>query len=355
MKIDAFSVNLSSSRHYSQTQTSEVNHEFSFMDLMDRRMGNAFDPRDRASVIKAAAVPGANGASPWYQPVIVDGQPGVSLTDQFLVEMEKMRRVMSTIMAHFQEMMSQGCTCELNQIQQLYAMPVSLNNSSQFRYWEYTESRRFTYEETENLRVSADGVVRTADNREIDFSFAMDVGRQFIHESYFEYTESGVALIDPMIIGVDVDAPLLSGGQFAFDLNQDGEDETLTMPGAGYGFLALDLNGDGEINDGSELFGPTTGDAFAELAEYDLDQNLWIDENDEIFDKLTLWEEDGEGGMTLTRIKDAGIGAIYLAGITSEFDYKTDENDLVGRMGKTSIALSEEGEVMPVHEVDYNV
>jgi hypothetical protein len=31
------------------------------------------------------------------------------------------------------------------------------------------------------------------------------------------------------------------------------------------------------------LFGPQTGNGFAELAEYDEDKNNWIDENDSIY------------------------------------------------------------------------
>ena len=41
----------------------------------------------------------------------------------------------------------------------------------------------------------------------------------------------------------------------------------------GSGYLALDKNGDGTINDGSELFGTRNGDGFADLAQYDEDGN----------------------------------------------------------------------------------
>jgi hypothetical protein len=47
---------------------------------------------------------------------------------------------------------------------------------------------------------------------------------------------------------------------------------------------------DGRVNDGRELFGPITGDGFAELAAYDDDGNNWIDENDGIYDNLSIVE-----------------------------------------------------------------
>ena len=41
---------------------------------------------------------------------------------------------------------------------------------------------------------------------------------------------------------------------------------------------ALDINEDGKINDGKELFGTASGNGFGDLAAYDQDNNGWIDE-----------------------------------------------------------------------------
>lgn len=65
-------------------------------------------------------------------------------------------------------------------------------------------------------------------------------------------------------------AASLTERDFAFDIDLDGHADQIAFVGTGSGFLALDRNGDGEINDGSELFGPESGDGFAELAAYDL-------------------------------------------------------------------------------------
>ena len=75
-------------------------------------------------------------------------------------------------------------------------------------------------------------------------------------------------------------------------------------------FLALDKNGDGRMNDGSELFGTASGDGFKDLAAYDEDGNGWIDENDSIYSQLKIWTKDENGKDHLIDLKDADVGAI---------------------------------------------
>lgn len=356
MKIDSFDVNLSSSRTYTESHFQEITHKFSFVDLMDLKLENQQEPVREVEDVGPGILQVAGGGSPWYQPVMVGGRPAVNLSDQFVSELQKMRQVMDSIMDSFRNMMGH-CRCSLDQVNQVYAMPIGRTDRSRYVAWEYTQTQTRTYTESEQTRVQANGIVRTADNREIDFSMDMEMSRSFLKEEYFSRTEAGYALIDPLVVGADVDTPMLFGGQFSFDLDLDPDNglEEMSMPAPGFGFLSLDLNKDGKINDGSELFGPTTGDGFKELAAYDLDHNNWIDENDAVFDALTLWEPDQDNGMTLTRIKDAGIGAIYLASVASPFDLKNQDNELLARVGKTSIALSEAGEVLPVQEVDWKV
>ncbi len=43
-------------------------------------------------------------------------------------------------------------------------------------------------------------------------------------------------------------------------------------------YLAKDSNNNGAVDSGKELFGPTTGQGFAELAAYDEDENGLIDQ-----------------------------------------------------------------------------
>lgn len=122
---------------------------------------------------------------------------------------------------------------------------------------------------------------------------------------------------------------------------QKEKEENISFAGKGSGFLALDKNGDGKINDGSELFGTKSGDGFRDLAEYDEDKNGWIDENDSIFGKLRVWTKDEDGRDYLMDLKQADVGAIYLGNKDTQFSLKDDSNQLNGEIKKTGIYLRE--------------
>jgi Asp-tRNA(Asn)/Glu-tRNA(Gln) amidotransferase C subunit len=336
MKINAFSLDLSSSRTYSEIHTTQISQQTSFTDLMDFRpaepaQGTTDDDRQILEMIEQSS---------WVTSVFLENQPAASLTDQFRAELASMRRIMDSILEQLTGRLSVSKGLRVTQVSQMHLLPVSV-----------TRQVSVSVTEQEQTMVTARGQVQTADNRNIDFSLDLAMAREYFREDVVEEKSSGYVLVDPLVIQTDAGAPLFSGGQFSFDLDSDGTEEDLSLPGAGWAFLCLDKNQDGQINDGSELFGPATNQGFAELAAYDQDQNLWIDENDEVFDQLTLWEQ-GDEGMTLTRIQDAGIGAIYLAGVPSQFDMTTPDNELMGRVTRTSVALTEAGEPLVVQEVD---
>ena len=181
------------------------------------------------------------------------------------------------------------------------------------------EQRVVTYEEHESTEFHAKGTALTEDGRSIDFSVDISMSR-----SYMEYMDVSIpisvnSLLDPLIINVGSGITEISDQKFKFDLNADGTEEEISMLGKNSGFLSLDLNDDGVINDGSELFGTKSGDGFADLAVYDSDKNGWIDENDDIFDKLKVWFKDEDGKDILMNLKEADIGAIYLGEAATEF------------------------------------
>ncbi|MFQ8776527.1 MAG: hypothetical protein ACLR78_02345 [Roseburia sp.] len=76
-------------------------------------------------------------------------------------------------------------------------------------------------------------------------------------------------LCDPLVINLDSNIANVSDQKFYFDIDADGSDDSISMLNSGSGYLALDRNGDGIINDGSELFGTQSGNGFADLAAYD--------------------------------------------------------------------------------------
>ncbi|NLY74280.1 MAG: hypothetical protein GX075_03150 [Firmicutes bacterium] len=229
--------------------------------------------------------------------------------------------------------------------------PVTGNHPQPAFHLEYI--RRETIRESEKLLFTAEGVIKTADGREIDFNTQMFVSREFAALSNIS-TEAG-KLIDPLVINFDGPAAVITETKFSFDLDCDGNLEMIPFVGEGSGLLALDLNGDHIINNGSELFGAVTGNGFEELSRYDGDQNGWIDEADEIFDRLLIWTKDADGQDSLFALGQKGVGAIYLGNVDARFSVSNRENQLVGQYQKAGIFLREDGTVGTMQQVDFVV
>lgn len=214
--------------------------------------------------------------------------------------------------------------------------------------------------EQEDTSFSTVGTVRTKDGREINFNVNVNMSRRC--EEYYreELNVAKFALYDPLVINLNTDVTELSDQTFYFDLDADGEEEEISML-KGSGYLALDKNGDGVINDGSELFGTKNGDGFADLARYDEDGNGWIDENDSIWSKLKIWCKDENGNDVLYKLSDQGVGAICLENVSTDFTMQGDRKAQDGTMNanatnavirKTGIFLYENGNIGTVQHVD---
>lgn len=232
-----------------------------------------------------------------------------------------------------------------------------LGNSIEFKKVSETVTLEHYEAEYEETTFSAKGMVKTSDGRELDFNIDVSMSRSF--EQYVRdqgvYETLELRLCDPLVLNFDTPAVNISDQKFHFDLDSDGTEDEMSMLGAGSGFLALDLNGDGIINDGSELFGTKSGDGFRDLAKYDKDGNGWIDEADEIFDKLSIMCFDEDGSAVQYKLKDKNIGAICLSNKESEFSVTNQANMLNAQVRKTGIFLYETGGVGTIQHVDLAV
>ena len=213
----------------------------------------------------------------------------------------------------------------------------------------WQRSSKETICESEKTTVCGNGQVKTSDGKVIDFSFSLAMARDFTSEK--TAVESGTSkLSDPLMLSFNGKACELSKDCIRFDLNADGTPELIPGLATGTAFLVFDRNGNGQADDGSELFGVASGSGFADLAKLDSDHNGWIDAADPAFNQLAVWSTDG-----FSSLKERGIGALYTAAVDAPFALKTNTNQLLGQIRAAGLYLSEAGEVGQMQQVDLAV
>lgn len=217
--------------------------------------------------------------------------------------------------------------------------------------WTKTRINSSFYFEQEVCAYESRGFVQCEDGRFIDFGVTLELSQSFC-STYESISQQDVIFTDPLIINFDAPSASITDQKFLFDLDSDGKSENISFAGPGSGFLALDRNGNGIIDNGSELFGTKNGNGFEELSEFDSDSNGWIDENDEIFDKLKIWTKDEFGKDRLLTLKEADIGAICLSSAATSFHLKDDDNNTNALIRSTGIALKESGGVSTIQQID---
>jgi hypothetical protein len=109
----------------------------------------------------------------------------------------------------------------------------------------------------------------------------------------------------------------------SFDINGDGLQDQVAWTSNGHdGILALDVNHSGKIEGGNELFTPTFNgghfaDGIAALASLDGNHDGVIDNKDQAFGELVVWQDGNHNGVSdsgeLTHLADLGITSIGLA------------------------------------------
>lgn len=161
---------------------------------------------------------------------------------------------------------------------------------------------------------------------------------------------------DPIVIALDDASYHLTSWSSGvrFDLDVDGVAETTawTRAGDAVAFLALDRNGDGIINDGSELFGNRMSKAkngFLALAELDANNDGVVDRNDGAWAKLLLWIDENHNGVS-EALELRPVAASSIASIRTTYHY-TGRADAAGNLylnaGHASFASGER----PIYDV----
>ncbi len=207
------------------------------------------------------------------------------------------------------------------------------------------------HRETETTAYSASGSVQTADGRAMAFDFQVSMHREETRTATVDMLAGDAARkVDPIALNLSGGPVSLSATRAAFDIDANGTTEQIALPAAGTYFLALDRNGNGTIDGGGELFGPLSGNGFAELRALDGDGNGWIDEADASFATLRLWS--GPDAET-TSLSAAGVGALYVgASVGTQFEVKAPSGESLGQVVSSGVYLAEDGTPGAMQQVD---
>ena len=121
-----------------------------------------------------------------------------------------------------------------------------------------------------------------------------------------------------------VDTTPLANSPVWFDLDNNGFKERTAWAGKGDGLLALDLDGNGRIDHGGELFGnyslladgSKAKNGFEALKQYDSNGNGLLDAGDERWQDFRIWQDVDHNGISnsteLRLLDQVGIRAIDL-------------------------------------------
>jgi len=132
--------------------------------------------------------------------------------------------------------------------------------------------------------------------------------------------ELGIKKVDPLVLDLDGKGiQLTEAGKGAiFDVTADGKLDSTAWVKGNTALLTYDRNGNGVVDNGSELFGDQNGAAhgFEELGKYDANGDRKITILDPIFKALKLYRDlNGDGKMSkneFSSLSELGIKALNL-------------------------------------------
>lgn len=158
--------------------------------------------------------------------------------------------------------------------------------------------------------------------------------------------------VSPLVLDLNGDGiqllPYTKGVYFDIDNDSFAERVGWTSPEDGQ--LARDLNQNGQIDDITELFGDDQISAFFKLSLLDSNGDKVIDENDEDFKELLIWQDKNQNGYSepeeLKTLTEAGIKSISL---NAQPDNRVIEGNRISATSTFIYADGRQGEVADVH------
>lgn len=151
--------------------------------------------------------------------------------------------------------------------------------------------------------------------------------------------EPGYVCNSPIIVNLSRGPIELTGPEDGvdFDLNADGavERTAWTATGSSIAFLVMDRNGNGRIDDGSEMFGNhtplpgggTAADGYAALAALDANGDGSIDEGEPAWATLRLWiDTNHDGAAQPDELMSPSTAGIISIGYDAHFTGRRDRH-----------------------------
>ena len=165
----------------------------------------------------------------------------------------------------------------------------------------------------------------------------LDDPRKFLQDAKNFYSQLfssifNFSIYDPLALDLNGDgkigiSPAPNGGAY-FDHNGDGVSHKSSWISKEDGILAYDRNGNGKIDDGGELFGNFTQikdkegnqrlakDGYEALKEFDSNNDGLIDNKDDKFKDLKIWQDANSNGISdegeLKSLDELGIASLSL-------------------------------------------
>ncbi len=144
--------------------------------------------------------------------------------------------------------------------------------------------------------------------------------QQFVNLALYAGFGGGLPGFDPLVLDLDGDGLELTtenNSRAYFEFDSDGFAERTGWVRPDDGLLAIDLNGNGTIDNVGELFGNRTTSGFAILSGYDLNADGVIDASDAVYANLRIWQDVDQDGVSdageLKTLAELGIVSISLS------------------------------------------
>ncbi|MCA3442286.1 MAG: hypothetical protein INF52_02795, partial [Rhodobacter sp.] len=167
-------------------------------------------------------------------------------------------------------------------------------------------------------------------------------------------TPAGWRWSDPLVVDLDgdgIELTSLEASRASFDLNIDGLAERCGWVGSDDALLALDVNGNGRIDDRSELFseGGNHQNGFSMLSTHDSNSDGRIDAQDSIFSQLVIWQDsDGDGWTDQGELKNLAAVGIKSIGLNAQQVNETRAGNIVAQR---SSVIFQDGSARAIEDV----